>query len=157
MPAHDADLQRSTGCPVKFVYIHPKSPSDNRRWVGGIVRSRNNASKNLHNHPLHGANKISQCVKRRISDAVSANTTLVTLEKYHSKSERQRAGLNERNWSPYEFEKEADTVDENDDNLSGNSRDKLMKYKKHGRPYLISAGIEQGIRYNVTSNGRGCN
>ena len=25
-----------------------------------------------------------------------------------------------------------------------------MKYKKHGRPYLVSAGIEEGIRYIFT-------
>ena len=25
-----------------------------------------------------------------------------------------------------------------------------MKYNKHGRPYLVSAGIEEGIRYIFT-------
>ena len=124
-PAHDVDLQRTTGCPVEFVYIHPKCPSDNRCSVGGIVRCQKNASENLHNpDPLHGANKISQCVKQRISDAVSANTTLTTSDIVQGKGigflpsaaddaschtgkvsqqvrkTKIKTGLNERNWSP---------------------------------------------------------
>ena len=38
--------------------------------------------------------------------------------------------LNEKGWLPYEFEKEADTIDENDDRLSGDAKNKLTKYKK---------------------------
>ena len=139
------DLQRTTGCSVEFEYIHPKSPSDNRRWVGGIVHCQKNPSENLHNHPLHGSNKVSQCVKGRISDAISANTTLTTSDIVQGKGSgflpsaaddaschmgkvsqeirkiRIKKGLNERSWSPYDFEKEVDNIDENNDKLSGNT------------------------------------
>ena len=41
-------------------------------------------------------------------------------------------------------------IDLEDNELSGDTQDKLSKYKKQGRPYLVSAGIEDGIRYIFT-------
>ena len=154
------DLEKTTGCPVEFVYIHPKEVSDNRRWISGIVHCQKSPCDNLHNHPLHSASKISQCVRQRISDAVAANTTLTTSDitrgqglgfvpsaaddaSCHSgkvsqeiRKTKTKKGLNEKGWSPFDFEAVADTTDEEDDKLSGDAHDKLIKYKKHGWPYL---------------------
>ena len=75
-PDRDMNLERSTGCPDEFVYIHSKEPSDNRRWIGGLVHCQKSPSDDLHNHPLHNATKISQCIRQKISVAVSANPSL---------------------------------------------------------------------------------
>ena len=71
-PKHNVPLQNTTDCPVEFVYIHP------RDGLGRLVRCQKTASDNLHNHQLHGANKIGQCVIERIGAAISANPTLNT-------------------------------------------------------------------------------
>ena len=172
-PAHDMELQKTTGCPVEFVYIHPKESSDNRRWMGGLVRCQKGPCDNLHNHSLHSANKISQCVRQKISDAVSSNPTLTTFDIVQGKGigflpsaaddaschtgkvaqevrkTKTKKGIHEKNWLPYDFEKVADNVDEEDDKLSGDA-DKMTTFKKNGRPYLLSAGIENGIKYVFT-------
>ena len=59
-PIHKLDLEKTTGCPVEFIYIHPKDNSDGRRWFGGMVRCQKGPSENAHNHPLHSATKKSQ-------------------------------------------------------------------------------------------------
>lgn len=75
-PKHNIPLQKTTDCLVEFVYLYPKDSNDNRRWIGGVVRCQKSPSKNLHNHTIHAASKITQHVKERISDAVAANSTL---------------------------------------------------------------------------------
>jgi hypothetical protein len=47
--------------------------SDKRRWFGGSEKTQ---STNLHNHRVHGSCKIAQCIKEKISTAVSINPTL---------------------------------------------------------------------------------
>ena len=44
-------------------------------------------------------------------------------------------------------EKVADATDLSDNKISGDSQDKLIKYNNIGQPYLVSAGIEEGIKY----------
>lgn len=75
-PKHNTPLQRTTDCPVEFVYIHPRDTNDKRRWFGGLVRCQKSAANNLHNHKLHSANKIAQCIKERIGAAISSNPSL---------------------------------------------------------------------------------
>ena len=53
---------------------------DNRRWIGGIVRCEKEPSVNHHNHPIHGAVKIAQCVKQKIHDAAKANRKLTLMQ-----------------------------------------------------------------------------
>ena len=72
------DLQRSSPCPVEFVYIKPKEPADNRRWITGIVRGGELTADNLHNHPLHGNVKITAKVDSDIRRAVIENPHLKT-------------------------------------------------------------------------------
>ena len=79
-PKHQSDVQKSFACPVEFVYIHPKDTTDNRRWFGGIVRCDKEVTENYHNHKIHAASKIAECVKSRISDALSANPALTPSE-----------------------------------------------------------------------------
>ena len=173
-PDHDMNLEKSTDCPVEFVYIHPKEPSDNRRWIGGLVRGQKGSSDNLHNHPLHSSTKISQCVRQKISAAVSANPSLTTSDivrgqgigflpsaaddasshvgkvSQEVRRTKIKKGLIDKGWSPFDFERVADAIDSDDDKISGDDQDKLKKYQKQGRPYLVSAGIEEGIRYIFT-------
>ena len=48
------------------------------------------------------------------------------------------------NWIPSEFESIADKIDADDEALSGTSEESMKHYKAYGRPYLVSAGIENG-------------
>ena len=75
-----AQLQRSGSCPVEFVYIQPCEPSDNRRWLTGIVRDHGEVMKkdNIHNHPIHLPTKIPCRIKNDISEAVRENPHLTT-------------------------------------------------------------------------------
>ena len=42
------------------------------------------------------------------------------------------------------FEDVAEEIDQEDYKRSGDSQERMKKYKCYGRPYLISAGIENG-------------
>ncbi len=75
-PKHDTALYKTCNCPVEFVYLYPKDMSDKRRWFGGVVRCQKNQSVSLHNHEIHGSCKMAQCVKEKISTAVSINPAL---------------------------------------------------------------------------------
>ena len=44
------------------------------------------------------------------------------------------------------FEEVADEIDKEDSNLGG---DESNKFRKSGRPYLVSSGIEDGIKYSL--------
>ena len=172
-PNHNTELQKTFDCPVEFVYIHPKNSSDNRRWFGGIVRSQKAPIENLHNHKIHGSTKIAQCVKEKINNAISANPALTPSEiacgkgigfipsavdqasshtgKVSQEIRRTKVskGLNDKNWSPMSFEKTADEIDDEDDQISGSQANKY-KYTNYGRPYLVASGFEEGIKYIFT-------
>ena len=75
-PDHNKPLEKSFNCPVEFVYIRPKANNDNRRWIGGLLRCQKGSTNNLHNHPLHGATKIADCIKSKISEAIHINPSL---------------------------------------------------------------------------------
>ena len=74
-PKHNIPLEKPGECPVHF-HLHPASSQDGRRWFGGIVRCQKVPSKKFHNHRIHSATKIAQCVKERISNAVLTNPAL---------------------------------------------------------------------------------
>ena len=131
-------------------------------------------SDNLHNHVLHGASKISQCIKSKIDSAVTADPSLTPSEiasgkalgflpaavdgaSCHSgkvslviKETKEREGLTEKYWSPLDFEEVANSIDQEDNDLSGDDDEKLKEYRKLGRPYLISAGLEGGVKFIFT-------
>ena len=49
-----------------------------------------------------------------------------------------------------EFEELADSIDQNDNAVSGDNNDKLQKYRELGRPYMLSAGKDENIRFVFT-------
>lgn len=160
-------LIRSEGCPVELVYIlYPQDfKNDNRRWIGGIVRHQKEASKSLHNHKLYGAFKICNLVKDKISSAVHANLSLTptdisqgsgigfipsvvdTASSHLGRVAREVSkikhalGANTRDWS---LEAAVDDIDKDDLQKSDDSQLEAH-YKEYGQPYLVSAGVENGI------------
>ena len=170
-PNHNTELHKTHDCPVEFVYIHPKDSSDSRRWFGGIFRSQKAPTKNLHNHKIHSSTKIAQCVKEKINNATSANPALTPFEiacgkgigfipsavdqasshtgkvSQEIKRTKQLKGMNDKNWSPMNFEETANEIDKEDNQISGCQMD---KYKQYGRPYLVASGFEEGIKYVFT-------
>ena len=79
-PEHNIALEKTYDCPVVFVYMYPKSSADSRRWFGGIVRCQKAPAGNLHNHEIHAPSRIAQCIKEKITDAISANPALTPSE-----------------------------------------------------------------------------
>ena len=170
-PKHNIPLERSGECPVHFVYLHPANSQDGRRWFGGIVRCQKVPLKNFHNHRIHSATKIAQCVRERISNAVLTNPALTPTDiscgkvlgfipsavdgaSSHSgklslevRKTKQKSGLLENNWSPMKFEEVADEIDKKDSELGG---DEGKKFRKYGRPYLVASGIDDGIKFIFT-------
>ena len=50
------------------VYVYPVVPEDNRRWIGGIIRSSNiHPTDNLHNHP------VSPCLSYKLPSMVTSD------------------------------------------------------------------------------------
>ena len=80
-------------------------------------------------------------------DGASSHTGKVSQE---IRKTKQRKGLMDKDWSPMNFEEVADTIDEEDNEISGDGSEKLKKYKRHGRPYLVAFGLEDGIKFIFT-------
>lgn len=170
-PHHKHPLSKTSSCPVEFVYIYGEDSQDKRKWIGGLIRCPKGSSQNLHNHCVPPPAAIAQCIKEKISKAVLLNPTLkpsdiacgrgvgfvpsaVDGASSHSgkvsrevKKAKEAAGMSAMNWAPSDFEEIADKLDADDEVLSGTSKE---NYKKYGRPYLTSAGIEDGIKYIFT-------
>ena len=155
-----------------------------RRWFGGIVRCQKSPAVNIHNHNIHGARKIAECIKEKISDAVCANPALTPSEiscgkglgflpsavdgasshtgkvSHEIKKTKQKKGLIDKAWSPMNFEDVADAIDEEDNQLSGDAQERITKYRQYGRPYLVAAGYERWNQiyfHHVTIHGYYCN
>ena len=150
-PEHNLPLQKSSDCPVEFVYVYPKEPKDGRRWIGGLVRCQKYSTDNLHNHKLHAASKISQCVQSKIAAAITTNPSLTTTDitcgkglgflpaavdgascnsdrvSLAVKRAKVKTGLTEKHWSPLDFEEVANSIDRDDNDFSGDGNDKLEK------------------------------
>ena len=118
------------------------------------------STDNLHNHPLHGATKIADYMKSKITEAVHINPSLTASDIAQGeglpfipsavdgasshigklaqivKCGKEGSGRIQKHWSPTEFE-----------GVSGDNSDKLQKYRKLGRPYMLSAGIDGKIRF----------
>ena len=63
------------------------------------------------------------------------------------KKAKERKGLTEKYWSPLDFEKVANSIDHEDNDLSGDNDE---EYRKLGRPHLISARLEGGVKFIFT-------
>ena len=64
-------------------------------------------------------------------------------------------GRNTTQWDMQNFESIADEIDAAEEDISGIS-DNVQKVKELCRPYLVSAGIEGGIKYIFTMNSFQC-
>ena len=156
-------LARSENCPVEFVYMFPqKYQEDHRRWIGGIVRVEKHTSSNLHNHPLHGSTKISQCVQDKVASAVISNPALTPTDIASGKGlgftpsavdaasshlgklvcqVKRSSAVSAERWSPTTFEKCADELDENDFEKSNDTTKRKQKYLRLGRPLYLQVWI----------------
>ena len=173
-PHHKTPLSRTSSCPVEFVYIYPEESSDKRQWIGGLIRCPKASVQNLHNHAVPPPSTIAQCIKEKISQAIQLNPTLKPSDIACGKGvgfipsavdsacshlgkvsrevqkTKEATGMTNAIWAPSKFEALADKIDADDESLSGVSEDNKKCYKKYGRPYLVSAGIEDGVNYIFT-------
>ena len=78
------DRQPVTTCPVEFIYLYPPNPrTDNRRWIGGILRNiheGNRCENSLHSHPMPGPSKISTYIKEKIQTAARMDDRLTATQ-----------------------------------------------------------------------------
>ena len=179
-PTHSQKLVKSTDmigpCPVEFGYLYPKNyEDDHRRWILGFVRHQKEPTSNIHNHPVHAAAKMCSKVKECIAEATLVNPTIKPSDIAKGKGipfvpsaidqasahigrisrEVQRARKTTNSgttWRITDFETVADKIDDRDDEYSGNSATEQSKLRKLSRPYLVSAGYEDGINYIFTMN-----
>jgi len=157
-------------CPVQFGYISPEDVYDHQRWILGFVRQPKGSSKNLHNHPIPSSSHPLTKTMDDIHNAATANTALkpsdISKEKrlgyIPAAVDRACANLDRvlrvmkkaRNdslacsmdWDVISFEEVADDVDaKNREHGRNFSQSATAKLQKLSRPYLTSAGIDNGI------------
>ena len=173
-PHHKISLVKTDSCPVEFVYVYPADRQDKRRWIGGIVRHQKDLSKNLHNHVPPSETKIAQCVEEKINIAIPSNPTLTASDISLGKGlgfvpcavdvasshlgrvskvvaiAKQGNGFSCQEWFPSGFESTADELDKQDEKLRGDFRNNSNIYNRYGRPYLMAAGVEDGIKFIFT-------
>ena len=157
-------------CPVNFAYLYPQNVSvDNRRWLFAFVRGQSEASLSLHNHKIHGSSKVCLKVKEMISNAVQLNPSLKPSEIFKGKGINAVPGAIDKSsthigkisnvvkkcrlqamagtkWEVEHFEDVADEMDKKDEELTGNNKESLH-LRKLMRPYLVSTGREDGIKF----------
>ena len=164
-----------TDCDVEFVYIKPENPTNNQRWIGGLLRQyRVEPSKNFHSHKSISSHRIPQKVRSDIAKAVEANTSLTASQlacgqglQYHpaaadlSAAHQGRLNMIKRqviNKSGslkskgridlLEMETITDRVDNEDSQVEGSSR-VSDEYKQKGRPYMRNFAITSSLIYQV--------
>ena len=120
---------------------------------------------------MHGNFKICKLVQDKISDAIQSNPNLTPTDislgagigfipsaidsasSHHGKVAREisrkkvEMGLKDKSWSPCSLEDAVSTVD-NEDNQRSHDVNQDSKYNSYGRPYLVSAGVENRIKYS---------
>ena len=87
--------------------------------------------------------KLRYCTRKRIAFipiAVDGASSHIGKLAQIVKCGKEGSGLIQKHWSPTEFEELADSSDKDDN-------DKLQKYRKLGRSYMLSASIDGKIRF----------
>ena len=164
-------------CPVQFAYIYPDDSNDHRRWILAFVRQPKGSKESLHNHDVHASSHLLAKTQEDIKNAAIANVSLKPSEVCRGKrigvypfSSRQSvckcresssvmskvrssSALCNAKWDVASLEKMADSIDEKDA-FRGSNYSQVMRNEltKLSRPYLVSAGIENGIQYIFTMN-----
>lgn len=164
-------------CPVQFAYVYPENTDDHRRWIMGFVRQPKGLKGSLHNHNVHAPSHLLTKTQEDIQNAAVANVTLKPSEMCRGKGlgyipaavdsasanidrisnvmckARNNSALCNAKWDITLFEKMADDIDKEDvSNGSNYSYSLSNELKKLSRPYLVSAGIDNGIQYIFTMN-----
>ena len=162
-------------CPVEFAYLYPPEKSDTQRWILGIVRHQKQIQKNIHNHPMPRPSKVCSMVKAVIQQSASSNSSLKPSQVAQGKGvpfvpgvvdeasshigrvaqvvkRARQKSVYGQSWDIANFETIADQIDTADERYASRSSDEMKKIRNLTRPYLVSAGIENGIRYILTMN-----
>ena len=153
-------------CSVQFAYLYPKDASDHRQWIFAFVRHQKGACDSLHNHR---SSKICSKVKQMIADATELNPSIQPRDIARGEGVNAIPGAIDKvsnhmgriarevrkskchttagsNWDVANFEDVADDIDSKDEELTGDTVDSVQ-LKNLTRPYLVSAGIEDGIKF----------
>lgn len=174
-PQHKLSLKRQSDCPVYFVFVEPTDATDTRRWIAGLVLHQKDSLCNLHSHGTPPPSSLLSSTINTVHDAASKHPTLTAqdltqgvgsgyavglIDKAANNLGRVRYQLKKAKGPKldcatviHDFESIADEIDMSDENgtgvLGGASlvETSLEKYRRLGRPYLRSAGIEDGIKY----------
>lgn len=124
----------------------------------------------IKNLSLHGAFKICDLVRDKICESVHANSSLTPTDISRGKGvgflpspvdaasshlgrvakevakTKDTLGVRSKDWSPCSLESVADEVDQ-DDLEKSNDNQQQTQYREQGQPYLVSAGVENEIKY----------
>ena len=169
-----APLSHVNDCPVEFAYLFPENSNDNRHWIFALIRNQKELTINLHSHAIHGATKTAKCVQENISRAASLNSTLAPIDISQGnglefvpgvvdkasthfgqiRTEIKKAKLTssaEKTFDFLQMEQNLDKIDTEEIKQLGDATQGYV-VKKLSRPYLVSAGLEDGIKYILTMN-----
>ena len=173
-PHHKVSLKRQGDCPVYFVYVEPTEANDKRRWIAGIVLHQKDSVCNLHSHGTPPPSSILSSTIKTVQDAASKHPTLTAQDLMQDVGSGYPVGLTDKAANNVgkvryqlkkakgpkldsatvidDFESIADEIDQADAIASGECGGATLvettseKYRRLGRPYLRSAGIEDGIK-----------
>lgn len=164
--------EKST-CMVQFAYIYPKDlKNDHRRWITGFIQQQKEDSFNLHNHPMPCSSKVCSIVKDLVTHATNLNPTIKpsdiargqglpvipgVIDKASNHLGRlasivKKAKKNSLAGSEWNIESVANEIDAKDNSASGEPLTRRTKIQELSRPYLVSAGIDNGISFIFCMN-----
>ena len=125
----------------------------------GFVRKPKGSKESLHNHNVYASSHLLMKTQEDIQSAAVANVTLKPSKVSRGKGLRyipaavdsaskaqNNSALCNAKWDITLFEKMADDIDEEDVSHGSNCSSLRNELKKLSRPYLVSAGIENGIQ-----------
>ena len=174
-PEHNTLLMKQTSCPVYFVFLEPVDVSDKRRWIAGLVIHQKEQTKHLHTHRIPSASLL-ESTKHAIHDAKSkcASATAADMacgigtgyalgvadmaanntDRVCYEIQKARGPKVDPQTVIYDFKQIADSIDNHDERESDQSGASVVettceKYRKIGRPYLRSAGMDEQVNYIV--------
>ena len=142
-----------------------------------FCKTAKGSKESLHNHNVHASSHLLTKTLEDIQSAAVANVSLKPYEICRDKGlgyipaavdtasanmdrissvmckARNNSALCNAKWDVASFEKMADGIDEKDASHGSNYSHTLSnELNKLSRPYLVSAGIENGIQYIFTMN-----
>ena len=175
-PNHGKELEKKSDCPVYFIYLKPVDKGDNRRWIAGLVLHQKEPSASLHSHSKPPPSKLLTSTLTDITNAKDRCPSLTPhcilqgdgvgysigyADKAANNLGKVQYALKKAKGprlSPHEvihkFKEYADEIDENDERFSGCmsggaslKETTREKYRRLGRPYLRSAGLQDDMKY----------